>query len=281
VVTTKRGWARARASLAWGVVTCVVVLASGALHASTDVGRAAVRDLTERVVNDRIDGRMHIGAITSLAWGRVEMRDVRIVSPDGELVLSGDRVSVALALRSSLERRALVLGACEIVGGETRLARGRHDQLGLVEALEIRGGRPTIPVELPGIRMRRQTVRLDLPGLPSVVLREVTGIVDATIARHFVARMRGLEGRASVPIVDVAFDRLSGRIAGGSARPLVARMVLDLEVADPGMAITYRAPAAIGRAGNASATLELGARVADDSRMPRHAALERDPRSRR
>lgn len=266
--------ARARSLVGWTVVASLALTASALAHLSTGLGRAAAADLTEQAIDARIGGSVRIGAMTRLGLRGAELRDVRVLGPSGEPVLWADRMTVELALGASLTRGALVLGPCEIDGGEMRFTRGHHDQLALVDALEVRGDRATFPVELRHVRIHHQTIRIDLPGLPAITMRDVGGVLDVWIAHRFVAEMHRLAGHVSFPIVDVGFDRLSGHIRGRSAHPMVVSMVLDLEIADPSMTFRYTAPHVVGHEGDARASIELGADVPDDSGVATHRRAE-------
>lgn len=240
----------------------VLIAASVLLHLSTTLGRAAAADLTAEVVNSRIRGTLHVGSITRLDFGGVEMRDVHIASPAGEEVMSADRMSARFAFGQSIRRRALVLSGCEMEGGGMHITRGPRGQIALVDALEVPADRFTIPVEFPDVRLIGQTFHMALPGLPlELEMRDVGGPIDLTLGHSFSTQMHRLRGFVNFPVVHIGFSRLSGRMRSGSAQPLVARLVLDLEVADPGMEMTYSAPGAVGAAGDPHASLALASDV--------------------
>jgi hypothetical protein len=94
-------------------------------------------------------------------------------------------------------------------------------------------------------------------------MRNVYGLADMTIGHQFSCRMDQVHGYMNLPVVHVGFERLEGRILSDDATPLVVRLVLDLEVADPSMEVRYRDPLVVGRAGSGTVSIELGVDVPD------------------
>ena len=261
-----RAASQVRAAALWAVLACLALPVSVLAHLAMPVGRAAAADLAEGLLNSRIRGVAHIGAITRLDFDGVEMRDLSVVSPAGERVISADRMTAEFAFIESLRRGAIVLTPCELEGGEMRVTRGPRDQIALVSAMEVPSDRFAIPIELDDIRLLRQTMIFGLPGVPGELeMSEVYGLVDMTLGHTFEARMDQVHGYVNFPIVHVGFERLSGRLRSDDLRPLVIRMVLDLEVAQPSLEMTYTAPGALGREGGGNLGLELGVDVPDPS----------------
>jgi hypothetical protein len=213
-------------------------------------------------MNTRIRGVSHIGAITRLDLDGVEMHDLTITAPDGEQVISADRMTAEFAVLESLRRGAVVMTPCELEGGTMVVSAGPDDQIDLVFAMEVPDDRLMIPVQIRDIRLLHQTMEFHLPPIPvTVEMANVYGLVDMQLGHQFVARMDRVHGYVNIPVVHLGFEGLNGRILSDDARPLIVRMMLDLEVADPSMRIAYSAPGAIGRDGGGSMGIELGVDV--------------------
>ncbi len=251
---------------AWSLGALVVFVASALLHLATPLGRTAAADMAEGVVSSRIRGTMQVGAMPRLDFDGVEMRDVVVTSPAGERVIWVSRMTAEFAFLESLSRGAVVMTPCVLEGGHMRISRGPRDQIALVHALEVPADRFMIPVQVRDIRLRHQRVVFDLPGVPfEIEMAEVFGLVDMGLGHQFRARMDQVTGHVNFPVVNVGFERLSGRIQSDDARPLIVQMVLDLEVAHPSMEIAYSAPGVVGRAGSPGLGIELGVDVPDRS----------------
>ena len=256
--------ARALHVLGWIALGSLALTLAAFLHLATPLGRAAATDLSESIMNSRIRGVSHIGAITRLDFDGVEMVDLTVTAPDGEQVISADRMTAEFAFIESVRRGAVVLTPCDLEGGTMVVSRGPEDQINLVHTLEVPDDRWMIPVQIQDIRLLHQTMVFHLPPIPvSVEMSDVYGLVDMELGHQFSARMDGVRGYVNVPVVHIGFMDLSGRILSDDARPLVVRMRLELEVADPSMRITYAAPSAVGRAGGGGMGIELGADMPD------------------
>jgi hypothetical protein len=265
-------------ALGWASLFGLVTTLSAFVHLGTRVGRAAATDLAELLMNSRIRGTSRIGAITRLDFDGVEMVDLTVTSPAGEQVISADRLTAELAFVESLRRGAVVLTPCELEGGTMRVTRGPRDQISLVSTLEVPDDRFMIPVELRDIHLLHQTMVFHLPPVPiSVEMANVYGLVDMHLGHEFTARMDQVHGYVSFPVVHIGFRGLNGRLRSDDAQPLVVRMLLDLEVSDPSMAIHYAAPGAVDREGGGSMSIELGVDVPDGSGIATRRGLETEP----
>jgi len=269
-----------RGELAGGVVIRtfgIVCLACGALaitatlsamlHLSTGLGHAAAADMMGMLLSSRVRGTATIDEVTHLGLD-MEMRGFRVVSPGGVEVISVDRVTTTFHPWDSIARRAIVLYPCDLEGGAMRISRGPADQIDLVHAMEVPDDRFMIDVQIRDIRLLQPTVSFALPGVPvEVQLANVYGLADATLGHQFVCRVDRVNGYVNIPIVHLGFRGLNGRIRSDDATPLVVRMALELEVADPTMEVRYRAPGAVGREGGGSLSIELGADVPDEGHV--------------
>lgn len=251
--------------LAWFALIATAVTLSAFAHLATDTGRAAVADLMGPMLSGRIRGTAEVGGVSRLDFDGVEMTDFHVTSPGGERVISADRVVAEFAFLESLERGAVVLTPATMDGGEMRVTRGPEDRIDLVWAMEIPDDRVSIPVEIRDIHMMNMTMVFALPGVPGEVeMADVSGLVDMSLGHRFHCRMDRVQGFVNIPIVHIGFNRLEGRISSDVATPLVVRMALDLEVADPSMEIRYHAPATVGGDEGGHLSISLGADVPDE-----------------
>jgi len=268
-------WKKIGAAVLWCVLATMATTLSAIVHLATPMGRAAAADGIGLLLSSRVRGTAHVDSVTRLDFDGIEMRGFSVRAPSGEPVIAADRMSTEFGVLESFRRGAIVLAPCDLEGGEMRISRGPHDQIDLVWAMEVPDDRFMIPVEIRDIRLLHQTIVFALPGIPGELqLANVYGLVDMTLGHQFVCRMDQLHGYVNIPIVHLGFDRLNGRIQSDDATPLVVRMALNLEVADPTMGIRYTAPGALGRPGSGSLQIELGADVPDEHHVAtaRHVA---------
>jgi len=251
----------------WCGAIAITLMLSAALHLSTGLGHAAAAEMMGLLLSSRIRGTAHVDEVTRLGFD-LELRGFRVTAPSGTRVISVDRLSTTFHLGESLERGAIVLSPCELEGGGMRISRGPRDQIDLVYAMEVPEDRFMPDVQIRDIRLLHQTMTFALPGVPGEVeLANVHGLADMTLGHQFSCRMDQVNGYANIPIVHIGFERLSGRILSDHATPLIVRLVLDLEIADPSMEIRYHAPRVVGRQGEGSMSIELGVDVPDEHRI--------------
>jgi hypothetical protein len=251
--------------LGWIALVSVIVTLSVFLHLATDTGRQAAADLMGPILSGRVRGTAEVGGVTRLDFDGIEMTDFQVTSPGGERVISADRVVAEFGILESFRRGAVVLTPATMDGGEMRVTRGPEDRIDLVWAMEIPDDRVSIPVQIRDIHMMNMTMVFALPGVPGEVeMANVSGLVDMSLGHQFHCRMDRVQGFVNIPIVHIGFNRLEGRISSDVATPLVVRMALDLEVADPTMEIRYHAPATVGGHEGGHLAIALGADVPDE-----------------
>jgi len=259
--------------LGWVALVSLATTLSVFVHLATSTGRAAAADLMGPILSGRIRGTAEVGGVTRLDFDGIEMTDFHVTSPGGERVISADRVVAEFGILESIERGAVVLTPATMDGGEMRITRGPEDRIDLVWAMEIPDDRVSIPVQIRDIHMMNMTMVFALPGVPGEVeMANVSGLVDMSLGHQFHCRMDRVQGYVNIPIVHIGFNRLEGRIQSDVATPLVVRMALDLEVADPTMEIRYHAPATVGGEEGGHLAISLGADVPDEH----HIATPRD-----
>lgn len=264
-------WHRIARALRWVVLVGLVLTVSALLLLATPLGRAAATDIAQSVMNGRIRGTSHIGSIARLDFDGVDMRDITVDSASGERVIAIDRMTAEFAFIESLRRGAVVLTPVVLDGGTMRITQGPRDQIALVDALTVPSDRFMVEVQLRDIRMLHQRVIFQLPPIPfEVELDDVHGLTDMSMSHEFHARMDRVGGFVNFPVVHLGFRDLSGRIESADRRPLVVAMVLELEVADPSMRITYTAPGAIAQEGGGTMSIELGEGTPDPTGTATH-----------
>lgn len=255
-----RGTLRA---LGWALFSAVIVLAVLVAHLSTPLGRAAVAQGAGNLLSSRIRGTAHIGSVTALSLSGIAMRDVVITAPGGERVISARRWEAGFAFEDSWNRGILLLAPSRLEGGSMRLTAGPGDRIELIHAMEVPDDRFMWPVEVADLSLSDLSIVFALPGVPlEVEMRDVSGVIDMQLGHRFHCRMDRLGGYVNVPIVHVGFSRLSGRLSSDVATPLVVRMALDLEVAEPTMEVRYRLTRG-DRARGGHMEIRLGADVPD------------------
>ncbi len=264
--------------LGWIALVALAMTVSAFVHLATPAGRAAATDMGSAIMNTRIRGTSRIGSITRLDFDGVEMVDLSVTAPNGEVVITADRMTAEFAFLESWRRGAIVLTPCYLEGGTMSVTRGPADQINLVFTMEVPDDRFMIPVEIRDIHLLHQTMEFHLPPIPlTVEMANVYGLVDMQLGHTFAARMDQVHGYVNFPVLHIGFSDLSGRIQSDDPRPLVIRMHLNLDVADPSMRIAYSAPGAIGRDGGGSLGIQLGVDIPDPSGLAtRHAAEDHD-----
>jgi hypothetical protein len=263
---------RVRNAILWALLASVALTLAVFLHLSTALGRQAMADTMGPMLSSRIRGTARVGSVTRLDFDGIEMRDFTVTSPGGERVIAANRVETSFAYATSLEEGMVVMAPSVMEGGEMRITRGPEDQIDLVYAMEVPDDRFMPEVAIRDIRMQAMTMVFALPGVPGEVeMANVYGLCDMTLGHRFYARMDRVNGYVNIPVVHVGFNRLNGRITSDHATPLVVRMALDLEVAEPTMEIRYHAPATVaGGNGDGHLSIGLGADVPDERTISDH-----------
>lgn len=262
--------ARALSLAAWVAISVVVVTLVLFAHLATPLGRAAVAEGAGALLSSRIRGTAHIGTVSRLDFSGIEMRDVVITADGGERVIAARRWEAGFAYATSFSRGAVVLAPSRLEGGSMRITAGPGDRVELVHAMEVPDERFMLPVEVRDIELSDLAIVFALPGVPGEVeMRDVSGLIDMQLGHRFHCRMDRMRGYVNVPIVHVGFSRLGGRLSSDLATPLVVRMVLDLEVAEPSMEVRYRLTR--GESAHGHMDIVLGADVPDERHVGRRA----------
>ncbi len=187
------------AAAAWVLFAAVAVGASAYLHVFAPLARDVVRDVALDLVNRRIRGRIEIGHVAEVDWGRVRVEHLAVFDPAGARVLHVPEVSVELDMASLLAGR-VELEAVTARDGRLRLIETAAGPPSVAEAFRPAHPRPESGETGPAVAV--EDARLD--GFR----------VSATYAplRGLVARDVSVSGRLSVS--DAGLD-LSVRSARG------------------------------------------------------------------
>ncbi|MFL5264936.1 MAG: translocation/assembly module TamB domain-containing protein [Anaeromyxobacteraceae bacterium] len=158
--TTKR----ALASLGYAVLAVAAALGVGLsaafLLVSTDLGRRLVVPHLVRFADDALAGRIELASFRLGTKGGLELSGVRVVDPDGEVVLSADRVRVDLDLGRLRSKE--VSGSVELVNPVVALKREDDGTLSIARAFAPTHPRPKRADETPfawTVRVTRLTMR--------------------------------------------------------------------------------------------------------------------------
>ena len=255
----------ARRSGAIALVALFAAIALGAsaiLHLASPLGREAARDAFANFTSSRIRGTMRIGEITRLDFDRLDLVDFEIVAPNGETVIRTARMGGEFRWSELFSRGTIELAPSYFDRSEIWLTpRGAQGQVNLVYAMEVPDGEWNVPLELNDIELIDNILHIELPGKPAVTMRDVHGVADLHVGHEFVWRLDENRGYADLSPIEAGFRHMRGRLRSDHAHPLVVRMILDVEIAEPGVRFDYEVPALAGREGEPYFELDLGAEL--------------------
>lgn len=131
----RRRWRRRLVLVAAGLLTLLLLLAAAAPFAlSTPAGRGLVLSLA----NARLAGTIDVQSL-SLSWfGLNELRELRVLDPQGREVLSVARVSLSRTLLG-LATGPYTLGQAAIDSPRATLYLDANNDISLVQALRFKG----------------------------------------------------------------------------------------------------------------------------------------------
>jgi hypothetical protein len=253
-----------------GVLVVVIVASSASafVHLATPLGREAARDTFVDWMSSRIRGRVEVGSFERMDPHMFVMTDFRVIAPDGEVVISTPRQSGDPEWGDLFTEGVFRMAPCTMERSTIRLTRGPDDQVNLVYAMEVPDDRWTLPVEMNQIRLVDQVMIVDLPGKPAITMRDVHGIADMHVGHVFEWRLFQNRGYVDLSPIHAGYRHMRGRLRSDHRMPLRVRMLVDLELAEPGIRLDYTAPRAIGRRGEphfgVDLTEELGISDAED-----------------
>lgn len=248
-----------RRALALAIGTVFALGASLAVHIRTALGREAARDAMVGYLSGRIRGTASIGELTHFGLDGIDMRDFRVVAPNGETVIRTERMGGLFEWSALFDTGTLMLAPTYFDRSEIWLTpRGAQGQVNLVYAMEVPDGRWHLPFEMNDIELIDNVLHIELPGKPAVTMRDVDGLADLHVGHEFVWRMDRNRGYADLSPIEAGFRHMRGRLRSDHEHPLVVSMLLDTEIAEPGVRFDYRVPALVGRAGEPYFELDLG-----------------------
>jgi len=275
-------WNRMRSAVAVAGQVVLAALAAVGLALSALAGGAAPPGfptaLLERALAGVIAGRVTAGSAALLPDG-IALRDVRVVDPDGHLVLSAGRVRLRADL-TTLASREIGLSA-DLESVEVRMEREPDGSLSLARAFAPPPGPPSLPVPPgrgPGLGLRVSHLAIRdgyfhwerAPGIGTV---DVTGIdldADGYVRRGGAALRVRLAGRAAEPAEGPLSVSAAARLAGDRLEvPVLAAALGDTRLellgeVDVGTGAFRAAATRLGVERNLAHRLAAGADVARD-----------------
>lgn len=173
----RRHWRRRLVLIAASLLALLLLLVAAApLALSTSAGRGLVVSLA----NARLAGTIDVRSL-SLAWfGQNELRDLRVLDPQGREVLHVARVSLSRSLLG-LATGPYTLGEAAIDSPRATLYVDAHNGISLVQALRFKGAAPPPrepeggpPPALRGkLRLRDGAVKIVRPGGETLELARI------------------------------------------------------------------------------------------------------------
>lgn len=240
------------------LLSLIALAGSALLHLATPLGREAARDAMEAHLSSRIRGTVYVGELTHLDLATMAMKDFRIYTPDGELVIRAERMGGMFDWSELFEHRVVQLAPCYFDRAEVWLTpRGPQGQVSLVDAMEVPDGTWMIPLELNDIELIDSVMHVSLPGKPPVTMRDVDGLADLHVGHRFTWRMDESRGHADLGPIEAGFRHMRGRLTSDNAHPLIVAMLLDAEIAEPGARLDYHVPALAGEQGEPHFGIDL------------------------
>lgn len=233
-------------------------LLSLVLHTNTNIGRRAAEHAFEWIGSETSRGTVRIGRVRSLPPDRLSLLDYSVTATDGEVVIRADEIGGWLDPSGFLDGQVR-FDPSWFVRTHIRLTPGPRGQVNLVHASEVPEGVTAMPVVYSNIRLIDNTIFIDLPGKPAVTMRHVYGFSDLHVGHFWQWRLDGNRGEVDLrPFTHPGFREMRGRLRSDHAHPLVVRLVLDLEVAEPVLALDYYVPELTGAEGEPHFDLDLG-----------------------
>jgi len=249
---------RRRVLLGVAVALLALLVLAPVFLTKTTIGRAWLRDLYVWQASSAQRGTVHLDEIGEAGLDRWVFLGYSMTAPNGEEVMHTPELIAHLDEGALLEGRVRWRDAV-FRGSTIRITEGPDGQVNLAHAQEVVNPRFWIPTVYEPARVEANTIVIDLPGKPSTTLTGVNGAVALRQGETFVWRMDRHEGTADLPLLEVGFTEMSGRLRTDHRTPLRIQMVLDLELVEPGARFVYRAPRAVGQEGAAYFDMELPA----------------------
>ncbi|WP_242346960.1 translocation/assembly module TamB domain-containing protein [Anaeromyxobacter terrae] len=208
--------------------TVGVLLSAITLFATSSFGRPIVARTLIGLVDDALAGRFELAALVVRADGAVEIRGLRVLDPDGHLVLAVDRARVAVDVTQL--RRGSVGLAVELDGPSVLLEQEEDGGLSLARAFAPAHPGPPRPAEPPRETAgggRGLTVRVT----SLAVRRGDVWWVDASGATRLEARDLDLDARGAWGPADAELEL---RLRGALDLPIAAPLSLEAVAAKHG-----------------------------------------------
>lgn len=231
-----------------GATALFVVVTLLVAFADTQIGREQARRFFEWAGSSTSRGEVRIGEVVELPPGPLVLRDYQTIAPDGERVLRAEQMSGHFDPTGLLEGQVRFRRS-RFVGTEIHLTPGPRGQVNLIYASEVPEDRFTVPLVWEDIELEDNSILVDLPGKPPLAMRDVHGRAHLHIGHRWTWTMHDNHGFIDVPLLEVGFSSMNGRLTSDDPYPLIARTEIDLGVATPRISMDYFAPALAGLEG--------------------------------
>jgi hypothetical protein len=231
-------WLRRVAFACVALALCLAVF--GLWCSQTEGGRRFAARRIERLVTANIPGRLTIGKLTRLGFGRVEAQEVRIYHPDGRCVLRVDEAEVDLELADAWNGR-LSFERAVAHGGFMLFSTDPDDRLSFEAAVNAphKPGEPNVPngglhYAMRNMRAESFALVLKLGKLIDYRVVDVNGLVtvqriDTPGTQVLLADIRG-RVEQEIAGAHVTIKQLDGKITGKAKQ--VAALTVTLHIGD-------------------------------------------------
>ena len=209
-------------SIGWIVFTVLALVASAWVHVFTPLARDVLRDVALEQVNRSIEGRIAVGSIGEIDWGRASVSELAIYDPQGRRVVLLDEVTVEPDMAAILFERTIHFDSVTATDGYVELIETPEGPPSLVAAFQSTKPKPETDqpaptVEIDEIRVRNLRVSATYDPVADLSLADlrITGAMtfedDVFQASIESAGFRVVRGGETV----AALESLRGSFDGG------------------------------------------------------------------
>ena len=254
--------------VAFVVAGMLALFGSAALHYfHHDTGRAAARGLMLGYSNAVLKGRMQVGEITRVDHDRLVIRGYRLYAPNGDLVVRAPEIELDPDWSAFFEgelryERGIYRNA------EIWIREGRGGMPPIATASELRDDATAFPIVMRNLRLVDNVIHIDLPGKPSIDIRNVQGRAHQRLDHTYTWELVDTRGLVDAPGPNYAARGIHGRLKSDTPVPILLDMEVDLPLVDPRLRITYTIPP---RSDEPHLSMDFGDPEAEEDRAERRA----------
>jgi translocation and assembly module TamB len=222
-------------ALSVAALTAVFLVgAAGALigHVNTAAGRRVTAALLDRVLRDLFQGEVRIGSLQRVSTDRVVAEDVKVMDPEGRVVLQVSRLTaradladIALQVVRGDARLSIVVDSVRVERAEAEVVPASDGLPTIAHAFALR---PTPSTSPPG---EARAVRVSLPAIEVGALF-ARGRLEGTPVLE--AEVKGARGSVLVDAEGAAVDLRQFSLVARGVGGADARGVASLHVRAPG-----------------------------------------------